>query len=504
MPVIILIVLAFFTSACTQRTQTDSNTVTVALDNPPTNLDPRIGIDATSARLFQLIFSRLVQTTDEFSVQPDLAMHWDIPDPVTYVFHLRKDARFHDGRALTARDVVFTYKSVIDGTIRTPKLGAYRPIESVEAQDDYTVVFKLKEPFASFLLNIAREGVVPEGSSVDFGRMPIGSGPFKFVRYAQDQEVVLARNDDYYGQKARIGMVAFKIIPEAIVRALELRKGSVDIAPNVLPADMVEPLRRDPELRVSQSPGTNYQYIAFNLKDPVFSDIRVRRAIAHAIDRPKIAKYLWRDQVRLASSVIPPNNWAYAPDVISYSYDPQRARQLLQEAGHPNLSFTYRTSTDDTGRVMASVLQQQFREVGIQMDIRSNEFATFFADVQKGNFQMYSLRWVGGNNDPDIFNLIFHSTMTPPNGANRGFFANSEVDRFIEIGRREVDEEQRKQAYQMIQRVAAEQLPYVSLWYNDNVAVYNKRISDIKLSPAGDYNFLTTVEVVTDDVARMP
>jgi peptide/nickel transport system substrate-binding protein len=469
----------------------------MALDEAPQNLDPRIGIDATSERLIQLMFSSLVRRTPEFTVEPDLALSWDIPNPTTYIFHLREDALFHDGRKVTARDVVFTFRSLLDGSVKSTKRGTFRLVQSVEATDERTVIFKLKEPFAPFLWNLTRGGVgiVPEGSAPNVASNPIGSGAFKFVRYIPDGEVVLERNDSYYGEKPRISTVIFKIVPEAVVRALELRKGSVDIALNVLPPDTVTVLKDNDELEVMEAPGTNYQYIAFNLKDPVFSDLRVRKAIAHAIDREKIIKYLWKDQARSATGVIPIGNWCYAADVATYPYDPERARELLRETGRSDLSFTFRTSTDETTRLLATVFQQQLKEVGIKMNIQANEPATFSADIEKGNFQAYSRRWIGGNNDPDIFNLIFHSTMTPPNGANRGFYANPEVDRLIDLGRRETDTEKRKAAYQQIQRIVSEDLPYVSLFYMDNVVVFNKRISGVTLYPAGEYEFLSEITV---------
>ena len=469
----------------------------MALDEAPQNLDPRIGIDATSERLIQLMFSSLVRRTPEFTVEPDLALSWDIPNPTTYIFHLREDALFHDGRKVTARDVVFTFRSLLDGSVKSTKRGTFRLVQSVEATDERTVIFKLKEPFAPFLWNLTRGGVgiVPEGSAPNVASNPIGSGAFKFVRYIPDGEVVLERNDSYYGEKPRISSVIFKIVPEAVVRALELRKGSVDIALNVLPPDTVTVLKDNDELEVMEAPGTNYQYIAFNLKDPVFSDLRVRKAIAHAIDREKIIKYLWKDQARSATGVIPIGNWCYAADVATYPYDPERARELLRETGRSGLSFTFRTSTDETTRLLATVFQQQLKEVGIKMNIQANEPATFSADIEKGNFQAYSRRWIGGNNDPDIFNLIFHSTMTPPNGANRGFYANPEVDRLIDLGRRETDTEKRKAAYQQIQRIVSEDLPYVSLFYMDNVVVFNKRIRGVTLYPAGEYEFLSEITV---------
>ena len=494
---IVLILLLALIPGCTQAPTHNPGSVVMALDESPRNLDPRVGTDAASERLIQLIFSSLVKRSLTYDIEPDIALSWDIPNPTTYIFHLRTDARFHDGRPLTSKDVVYTFRSVLSGAIQTPKAGTYRLVESVDAPDDHTVVFKLKEPFAPFLWNLTRGaiGIVPDGAPNDFARNPVGSGAFKFVRYLPDAEVVLARNDDYYGEKSKIAEVQFKIIPEPIVRALELRKGSVDIALSALTPDMVEALRGNKDLDVLQAPGTNYQYIAFNLKDPLFMDIRVRQAIAYSIDREKIIQYLWRGQAKLATGVIPPSNWSYAPDVPEYAYSPQRARELLRESGHENLSFTYRTATDDTGRLLASVLQQQLHEIGVQMEIRSNEFATFYSDVVKGNFQMYSLRWIGGNNDPDILNFVFHSMMFPPNGANRGRYANAEVDRLIDFARREVDTEKRKAAYQRIQRIVAEELPYFSLFYVDNVAVYNKRVKGMKLFPAGEYEFLADISV---------
>jgi peptide/nickel transport system substrate-binding protein len=496
MPYVLLLLFCMLAS-CARSEDREPGTVIFALDEAPQNLDPRIGIDASSERLNQLIFSSLVTRARDFTVQPDLALRWEIPNPTTYIFHLRDDAIFHDGRKVTARDVVFTFRSLLDGSVKTTKQGTFQPIESVNAMDDRTVVFKLKKPFAPFLSNLTRGaiGIVPEGSRTNVAANPIGSGAFKFIRHIPDGEVVLARNDTYYGRKPHISAVVFKIVPEAIVRALELRKGSVDIALNALPPDTVEVLRKDPRLEVMQAPGTNYQYVAFNMKDPVFRDLRVRKAIAYAIDREKIIRYLWRDQVRPATGVIPPGNWSYTAQVSTYPHDPAKARALLIETGQSGFSFTFRTSTDETGRLLATVFQQQLKEVGIEMSIQSNEPATFSADIEKGNFQAYSRRWIGDNNEPDIFNLIFHSKMTPPNGANRGFYENPEVDQLIEAGRLETDTEKRKAAYQRIQRIVAEELPYVSLFYLDNVAVFNKRVKGMTLYPAGEYEFLSEIEI---------
>ena len=473
--------------------------VTFALDVPPTNLDPRIGVDASSERLSQLIFSYLVQRDESSSVIPDLAQSWKIPDPQTYIFHLRNDVFFHDGRHLTSKDVAYTFSSLFDQSFLTPRRGAFELIEAIDTPDDYTVQFRLKEPFSPFLWNLVGMAIIPNGSGADFADNPVGSGPFIFAHYRQDSEILLRANDNYFGAKPKIKAARFKIVPEAVVRALELRKGTVDIALNVLPSDMINALSGDPSLEIMESEGTNYQYLAFNFNDPIFQDERIRHAIAHAIDRDAIIENIWLNQVRAANSVLPPSNWAYFAETRAYDYDPERSMELLEEAGYGNLSFTYRTSTDETGRLIAEILQQQFKEVGITMQIRSNEFATFFSDVIAGNFQMYSLRWIGGNNDPDIFNSIFHSAMIPSNGGrNRGYYSNKNVDRWIELARREGDIDERKEYYELIQRQIGEDLPYISLWYLNNLCIYNRRIKDLTLSPSGDYKFLTTIRVVNE------
>src|SRR5262245_27839374 len=210
MPLVLMLLLLLLPS-CTRTESMEPGTVIIALDEGPQNLDPRIGIDATSERLDQLMFSSLVKRTRDFTVEPDLAVRWEIPDPTTYIFHLRDDAYFHDGRKVTARDVVYTFRTLLDGSVRTTKRGTFRPVESVDAPDEHTVIFRLKEPFAPFLWNLTRGGVgiVPEGSPPNVGLNPVGSGEFKFVRYIPDGEVVLARNDAYYGDKPHISTVVF-------------------------------------------------------------------------------------------------------------------------------------------------------------------------------------------------------------------------------------------------------------------------------------------------------
>jgi peptide/nickel transport system substrate-binding protein len=359
----------------------------------------------------------------------------------------------------------------------------------------------MKEPDAALFWNISGGalGIVPFGSGSEMSVHPIGTGPFRFVSAETDKEVIIERTLDYWGATARLERVRFAVVPDATTEALELRKGSGDVAINSLTPDTVLTLQRDPSLAVEHAPGTEVQYLGFNLRDPILKDVRVRQAIAYALDRKPLIEYLWRGEAEPARSVLPTQSWAYNGNVPSYEHDPAKARALLDAAGYPAINgvrfhVTMKTSTTESTRLMVAVMQQQLREVGIALDIRSFEAATFFADVTHGAFQLYGLRWVGGNEDPDIF-YVFHSSRFPPVGANRGHYSNSRVDALIDQARREIDPKVRKPLYDEIQRILAEELPYIDLWYLDNVLVHNKRVHDLQLNPAGNYDFLRTAEL---------
>jgi peptide/nickel transport system substrate-binding protein len=474
------------------------------IESSPTNLDPRVGIDAQSERIDNLIFDDLLSRGDDLNVAPGLAERWEIPDPLTYIFHIHGGAKFHDGRALTSRDVKWTFDSLLQGKIRSTKSAVYKYVDHIEAPDDTTVVFHMKEQDATLLWNLSDGaiGVVPYGSGDEMTLHPIGSGPFRFVSAEPDREVIVERNPDYWGEKAKLDRVRFAVVPDETTQALELRKGSGDVTINSLTPDTVVTLARDPNLAIEKGPGTRLAYMGFNLRDPILKDVRVRQAIAYAFDVRPMIEYLWRSEAEPAHSVLPTQSWAYNGEVNLYLHDPEKARQLLDAAGYPaangvRFHLTMKTSTDANTRLMVAVMQQQLREVGIVLDIRSFEFATFFSDVQHGAFQIYSLRWIGGNEDPDIFEYAFHSSKFPPNGANRDYYSNPKVDALIDKARREIDPNLRKPLYAEVQTILANDLPYINLWYLDNVLVHAKRVTNLKLNPAGNYDFLRTAELVT-------
>src|SRR5580698_7730496 len=295
-PTWLFVILALIVPLASCSSKPDPNTLVMIIESSPTNLDPRVGLDGQSERIDELIFDALLTRDDHFNVQPGLADSWKIADPLTYVFHLHPGVRFHDGKPLTSRDVKWAFDSLLQGKVRSAKSGAYRFVDHLEAPDDSTIVFHLKEPDAPLLWNLSEGaiGIVPYGTGNEMSAHPVGSGPFRFMSAQQDKDVVIERNDDYWGAKPHLQRVHFMVVPDSNTRALELRKGSADIAISALTSDMVLTLEREPNLEVLRGPGTIAAYLAFNLRDPILKDVHVRQAIAYAIDRTPMIHYLMR------------------------------------------------------------------------------------------------------------------------------------------------------------------------------------------------------------------
>jgi peptide/nickel transport system substrate-binding protein len=480
-------------------------TIVMVIESSPTNLDPRIGTDEASAHIDELIFDSLVKKDAHYNPQPWLAERWDQPDPLTYVFHLRPGVHFHNGQLLTSHDVKWTIDSMHDGSLITAKSGSFLKVASIEAPDPVTVIVHLKSPDPFLLFNVSdgATGVVPYGSGREFWKHPIGSGPFVFVSQEPDKEVIVRRNENSWQPLPNIQRVRFAVVPDAITRALELQKGSADInSTRSLTPDMVYTIEHDPHsnLEVISGPGSVVNYINFNMRDPELRDVRVRQAIAYAINRPLIVQSLFRNQVRLADDLLPPTHWAYAIDAAHYDYDPAKANALLDAAGKVRgadgirFHLVLKTSTDETMRLLCLVVAEQLRQVGIAVDVHSYEFATFYSDVTKGAFSMYTLRWIGGNESPDIFS-IYSATRLPPHGNNRGHYLNPEVDRLLNDAAIQSDQQVRRADYIQVQRILANDVPTIPLWYFDTVLVHSRRIGNIQATASGDYSFLTTATV---------
>jgi peptide/nickel transport system substrate-binding protein len=493
-----LVLAASLSSGCLHRPTDNPNVIVIGVTSGPNNLDPRIGTDDVSGKIAQLVFNNLMTLDEHLQVVPDLAERLDHPGPTTWVATLRQGVKFHDGHELTSADVVYTFRSLLDPQLLSPRKGAYRMVQSIDARDRYTIVFTLKEPFGSFPAQLVLP-IVPDGAASSFRDHPVGTGPYRFMKYVVDDRVELAPFAEYFGGPPSNDGLVLRVVPDDIMRGLELRKGTIDVVINDLAPDIVYQLGQDPRLQLVESPGTDYQYIGVNLRDPVLRDVRVRQAIAYAIDRDAIIKHLRRGLAVPASGMLPPMSWAFEPDVATYPYDPAKARALLEEAGHPAVDgmrfrLTLKVSNLEFNRLQSTVIQQNLRDVGIALDIRTYEFATFYADVLKGNFQLFTLQWVGGAvADPDILRRVFHSAQVPPIGFNRGFFHDANVDRVLERAAAQDDVRLARAMYNDVQRQVALDVPYISLWCKTNVVVAQRTLTGFQLLPTLDFMFLKNV-----------
>ena len=498
--VVVVIIAGLLTTSCQSQPAPSRDTIVVALANSPTSLDPAVGLDEASQKLHQLIYRSLLKTDANLRVVPDLAVRFETTDSRSYVAEIPRGVTFHDGREMTAEDVAYTFRRFLDPELISGRKGAYSALASIDVLDRYVVAFRLKAASASFPINLIM-GIVPAGIGDAAAKRPIGSGPYRLAEFVPDDHVTLAPFAEAYGGPPANAGLIFKVVPDETMRGLELRNRSVDLVVNDLSPDLVHGLEQTGRLAVITAPGTDYAYIGFNLRDPVFRDRRVRWAIGHAVDTAAIVAHLRRGLARPATGIVPSMSWAYEGNVRRFAYDPARARRLLDEAGFPDpdgagpaprLRLTLKTSTAEAYRLQAAVIQQNLAEVGVELSVRSSEFATLMADVIRGSVQLYTLQFVGVT-DPDMLRRVFHSLQVPPAGFNRGHYENDEVDELINRASQTLDEAERRALYAQVQQRVADDGPYVSLWARTNVAVAQRDLEGIELSPTADFTFLRHV-----------
>ena len=469
----------------------DTSNLRFGLSSNPITLDPRFATDAASSRLNRLIYRRLTDFDDGFNPVPSLAT-WEQLSPTHYRFALGAHGReFHDGTRLTAHDVKATYDSILEPDSGSARRGSIKHIESVVVIDDDTVDFELSRPdplFPGFLgIGIVPAKLIQTGHAIN--RQPVGSGPMAVVDWPQDGKLTLKRLRDSQHFE-------FLLVPKPTVRTLKLVRGEIDLMQNDLLPELVTWLERRDDVSVTKAEGTNFAYLGFNLQDPVVGDPRVRRAIAHAVDRETIIDYVMGGSARPASAILPPEHWAGAPGLEPITYDPQRARELLRAAGYDEsnpLRVVYKTSTNPVRVRIATVIQDQLAKAGIEVELRTYDWGTFYGDIKAGRFQMYSLAWVGIKM-PDIFRYTMHSESMPDAGANRGRFVSSTADRLIEAAEASADLTVQAGHYRLLQQHLLEELPYVPLWYEDHYLVTRAGVSGYTVAADGNYDGLVDVE----------
>ncbi len=473
----------------------DAGMIRFGIANPPRNLDPRLATDATSERLNRLLYAALVDFDDASRPVPGIA-RWQQLDATRYLFQLGQDGRaFSNGSALASADVAATYNSILAPASASPHRALLSIIERIDTVDDDRIAFQLREPdplFPGYLgIGILPASLIAAGHG--FQRDPVGSGPFRFEAWPEPGRVALTRRTD--GQPFE-----FVTVKDPNVRVMKLLRGEIDLVQNDLPPELVGFLRKRAGIRVERADGSNFSYLGFNLEDPATGDLNVRRAIAHGIDRAAILHYLFQDGGRAAEALFPPRHWAGTAALVAHAHDPQRARELLDAAGYDDanpLRLSYKTSSDPFRLRLATVIQAQLARVGIDLDVQSYDWGTFFGDIKAGRFQLYGLTWVGVRM-PDIFRYAFHSASTPPDGANRGRYRSAQADRLIEQARAEGDQQRQAALYRDLQTLLHAEMPYVPLWFEDQVVATRTAIRGYRLAPDGNYDALAQVDRATE------
>lgn len=454
--------------------QSSTPVMRMAIAQAPLNLDPRYATDAASERVNRLLYQRLVEFDASYQVIPSLA-DWQMVSPQHYQFTLKQQAIFHDGQTLTAHDVKATYESLL--ALRdAPHRAEFAHIARIEVQDNQTVSFFLSKEDKHFVEKLII-GILPKSQLAqghDFSHAPIGSGPIKFVRWPS--ALTLARVRD--GQQ-----ITLTEVKDPTVRVLKLVRGEVDLLQGDLPPELVKYLQTNPDITVKTNQGTNFSYLGLNMQDPVLSNLNVRKAIAHAIDRQAIIQQVMVDNTRLAGAILPPEHYAGNAGLPAYAYRPQLAKQLLEQAGiQLPLKLVYKTSTDAQRVRFATILQAQMAPAGIDLDIRSLDWGTFFEDVKQGHFQLYGLTWVGIKT-PEIYLKAFGSQYIPPQGFNRGRFHDATVDALLA-----------NENWPAVTQRIHQQLPYIPLWYEGQFAAYRQTVKYYSPKSDGNWDGLATLE----------
>nr|HEX4317444.1 ABC transporter substrate-binding protein [Kofleriaceae bacterium] len=475
--------------ACTPRDRrTPDDTLVVLVETAMTTDDPRFAITNYDSKLGRLVCAGLT-AVDTPDLQPrlDLASRVTRVDDVTYDFTVRSDARFSDGSPVTGDDVAQTFESVLRDASTVAHKNLVERLRSVEAVDAHTARFHLVAPLATLM------------SDLDFGILSfhpgtdgvVGAGPYA-LRSLDREAAELDANPYYYGPAPKLPHVEIRVVPDAAARVLMLVGGSADLIQNGLRLDLVDEVAERPRVQVASGHSVILSYLMMNNDEPPLNDVRVRRAIAYALDRPAIIAASLQGRAVLATGLLAPGEALYNGDVPRYPHDVARANALLDAAGYPRgpggvrMHLVYKTSSDAFRLTVARELASQLGEVGLDVEVRGYEFATFFADVKRGSYQLASMQ-TSEITGPDYYYAYFHSARIPsasdPDAGNRWRYRNADVDRLTDAGRHELDPVRQRAIYDDVQRIVARDVPIVPLWHEDNIVLTNAGVTGFVITP---------------------
>lgn len=467
-------------------------TLVVGVDQEAIGLDPNVVTAFSSRRRVELMYNRLVRYDEKGNIVPDLARAWEIPDPTTYVFYLHQGVRFHNGRELTADDVKYTIERILNPATGSPVRSFLLPIREVVVRDRYVVELRLRSPAASMLdaLSFSNVAIVPREVVEQYGdlqRTAVGTGPFKLERWIPDQEMVLVRNPDYFERGLPyLDRIIIRVIPDAMSLLAGLRTGSLHAA-QIGDPTVLQLAQRDPALQLLSTPAILLRTFSFNVKRPPFNDVRVRQAIALAINRDELIRIAEHGRA-IPSAPMPSSSPAWAAPLETlpnYRPDPVRARQLLQEAGVPaGFRFGIVTSpTYEGGLSVAEVVQEQLRRIGLDPQLEVVEWGIYIDRWVKRDFDtMVELR--SGGADPDTF---LHRLIHSQGPVNNFQYSNPELDRLLDRGRQLVEPRERLPVYLEAQRLLAQEAPYVALYAPMYTVVVRQEVKGFQVKPNASF-----------------
>lgn len=505
----VLLILSTALAGCTSNQSSGSKepdktkeggTLVVARLSDATSLDPHFITDIPSANvIYEKVYETLVVPDKNMEPQPLLATEWKQLDDVTWEFKLQEGVTFHDGAPFNAEAVKMNFERLLDPDTASPQAGKLEMIQEIKAVDDTTVQFKLKYPYAPLLSILAgNEGSIISPKAISeqeekLGQHPVGTGPFIFESWQPGQEIVISKNKEYWGEQPKLDKVVFRVVPEDATRLAMIETGEAQVTDQV-PVTEIERINASNTMELYRTEGLAVEYLAFNVKKEPFNDVRVRKAIAHAIEVDSIIKGVYNSVGTKANTTMSPKVFGYDSEIKEYNYDINESKRLLKEAGIDGLEITLTTSDRKERINMAEVIQSQLKGIGINVKIQVLEYGAYIDVTAKGEHQVAISGWGNATGDGDYnqYNL-FHSKSQGAAG-NSSFYANSEVDRLIELSRKESDREKRKELYSKSQEIEREEVPYFPIRNYEHLAVYGKNVQGLWLNPA-NYLMLNDVTV---------
>lgn len=479
-----LLLLSALVTGCFNRVRTPADTLIVGLAAAPQTLDPRYATDANGMRVGTLIFNSLVKLGPDFKPMADAAESWSYKDHV-FSFDLRPDLTFHNGRKVSAEDVEFSFAQFM--AKESSFASSLDLIKSVKAEDRdgrVKLFISVRNFSDKFLVgDLPSVKILPKkevlGAGKDFNKVLIGSGGFKFIKQSLN-EIELE------GVTAQVKRLTFKVIRDDFTRYQKMMKGELDLVQADLPLEKIAAFEKlNKEFQVFKYPGLTMTYILVNFRDPLLKQLEVRKALDLSLDRELIIKHKLRGMGIPATSILTPINPYHHAELRNPASDWKAAKEIVDKLGLAGREFTLKTSNTPQAIDNGKVLSYQMSRSGLKVNLQSYEWATFFDDVKKGNFQLATMRWVGIL-DPDLYRLAYHSKELPP-GRNRGAYINPKLDKLLEASALVESVDERRKLLTEVQEIVFKDLVIIPLWYDQQVAVARKNISDYLPVQSGDF-----------------